>query len=117
MANRMLEAALGTSPISSMKAACKTCEKRHLCHRIADVLGSISVTEVNVWDLEHQLRYRSLMKELGRLGYEFPEGYALCEVSKMSRKEVTELLREAQELLIEIKDVRPEDEEFQRRVT
>jgi len=113
----MLEAALGTSSTSSMKPACKSCEKRHLCHRIADVLSRISASEVNVWDLEHQIRYRSLMKELGRLGYEFPEGYALCEVSKMSRKEVTELLREAQELLIEIKDCRPEDEEYQRRLT
>lgn len=111
MSHRMLEETLGTTAVNSMKSACKSCEKRYLCHRIADVIEDIQKTEMLVWDLDHQIRYRSLMREMTRLGYAFPEGYSFCDISKMSRKEITDLLREAQELLIEMRVVGcdPED--------
>ncbi len=115
MANRMLENALATSATSEMKTACRACEKRHLCHRIADVISDIGQVEMRVWDLEHQIRFRSLMRELSRLGYEFPEGYSLCDVSRLSRREVTDLLREAQELLIEMKDLRCSEDDLDKK--
>ncbi len=107
---------MSTSPTSSMKSACRSCEKRHLCNRIAEVITEFSQIEMRVWDLEHQIRFRSLLRELGRLGFEFPDGYSLCDVSRLSRKEVTDLLREAQELIIEMKDLRSFEDELERKI-
>jgi hypothetical protein len=103
MSSRMLETVLATSPITSLKPGCSACEKRHLCHRLVGVMDDIARIQTNVWDLEYKLRFNSLKNELNKLGFEFPDSVRNCEITRMTHKEATNLLREAQELLIEMK--------------
>ncbi len=115
MSNRMLEAAISTSPTSSMKPGCNSCEKRHLCHRLVDNLEAIARLQVNVWDLEYKIRIKSIHSELNRLGFAFPDSIRFCEINRMTHKEVVELLREAQELLIEMKNHNDNDSIIDRK--
>ena len=106
MSRCMLEQALNTRSIGQLQNACKKCEKKHLCLRINNTITAISAINPKVWELEFQIRFRSLLKELARLGFVFPDGLNLCEISHMDRREVVNLLREAQELLIEMTDMK-----------
>ncbi|MCX6128343.1 MAG: hypothetical protein NTX25_04675 [Proteobacteria bacterium] len=103
MSNRMLEEALSTSPICSMRPGCSSCDKRYLCNRVSGIMGDIAKIQMNVWDLEYKIRFKSLITELNSLGFEFPDSIRYCEMSEMTHKEATQILREAQELLIEMK--------------
>ncbi len=102
MTARVLENALVTSATATMKSHCKSCERRHMCQRISLVVDDLHQQEIHVWDIEHRLRFRSLMKELAALGYGFPAGLHRCDISQMKRPEIMAILREAQELLLEV---------------
>lgn len=65
-----------------------------------------------VWDLEHRLRFRSLLKALGALGYEFSDGIQHGELSEQSKSEINALLLETQRLLIEINTAQDGSEEI-----
>jgi hypothetical protein len=73
-----------------------------MCQRISLVVEDLQQQEIHVWDIEHRLRYRSLVKELAALGFDYPDGLHRCDISVMKRPEIMALLREAQELLIEV---------------
>lgn len=102
MTARVLENALVTSATAEMKSNCKTCDRRHFCQRISVVVEDIQQQEIHVWDIEHRLRYKALVKELARLGFDFPDGMHRCDMSQMNRPEIMAILREAQELLFEV---------------
>ncbi len=65
-------------------------------------LGDLHEKDILVWDIEHRLRYASLIKELAALGFDFPEGLHRCDVSQLNRPEIMSILREAQALLLEV---------------
>ncbi len=73
-----------------------------MCQRISLVVDDLHQQEIHVWDIEHRLRLRALMKELAALGFDFPEGLHRCDISQMNRPEIMAILREAQELLLEV---------------
>ncbi|HET9241487.1 MAG TPA: hypothetical protein VFO10_29745 [Oligoflexus sp.] len=102
MTARVLENALVTSATAALKSNCKNCERRHLCQRISLVVDDLKLQQIHVWDIEHRLRYKALMKELAHLGFDFPDGLHRCDVSQMNRPEILAILREAQELLLEV---------------
>jgi hypothetical protein len=102
MTARVLENVLAISAAASLKSHCKSCERRHMCQRISLVVEDLQHQEIHVWDIEHRLRFRSLMKELAALGFDYPDGLHRCDISQMKRPEIMALLREAQELLIEV---------------
>lgn len=102
MTARVLENALATSAAGALKSACKSCERRHMCQRIALVVDDLQLQEIHVWDIEHRLRYRALMRQLAAFGFDFPDGLHRCDISQMDRPEIMAILREAQELLLEV---------------
>jgi len=102
MTARVLENALITSATGTMKSHCKSCDRRHMCQRISLVVDDLRHQEIHVWDIEHRIRFRALMKELAALGYDFPDGTHRCDISHMHRPEIMALLREAQELLLDV---------------
>lgn len=102
MTARVLENALITSATGSMKSHCKVCDRRHMCQRMALVVDDLKQQEIHVWDIEHRIRLRALMKELAMLGYDFPDGTHRCDISQMQRPEIMALLRQAQELLLDM---------------
>lgn len=102
MTARVLETALVTSATGTLKSNCKTCDRRFMCQRISSVVEDLRHQEIHVWDIEHRLRFRALVKELAALGFDYPDGITRCDISQMHRPEIMALLREAQELLIEV---------------
>lgn len=102
MTARVLENALVTSAAAALKSHCKSCTRRHLCQRISQVTQDLQQQHLHVWDIEHRLRYKALLKELAALGFDFPDGLHRCDVSQMNRPEIMAILREAQELLLEV---------------
>lgn len=102
MTARVLENALVTSATASLKPLCKSCERRHMCQRISLALEELHHQEIHVWDIEHRLRFRALVRQLAALGFDYPDGISRCDISNMQRPEIMSLLREAQELLIEV---------------
>jgi hypothetical protein len=103
MAQKVLEAALSVAP-THLKSACSSCSRKLFCQRVHKVLAALAVAHETHEDLEYQIRFRSLLQELVRLGFDYPEGSSICELARLETREAKDLLREAQELLIEVRD-------------
>ncbi|HYX34745.1 MAG TPA: hypothetical protein VE954_16730 [Oligoflexus sp.] len=102
MTARVLEHALVTSASGDLKSHCKSCERRHLCQRIALAVEDLHQQKMHVWDIEYRIRFKALLRELASLGFDFPDGWHRCSISEMDRPEIKAILRKAQELLLEV---------------
>jgi|GEM_PF-3691869 hypothetical protein len=89
---------------SNPKTVCSACSRKLFCQRVHRVLAALAVARETHKDLEYQIRFRSLLQELVRLGFDYPEGHAVCELARIGTREAKDLLREAQELLMEVRD-------------
>ncbi len=105
MATKMLEAVLTEVPFQ-WKSSCPSCARKLYCQRMQKILAALASAQETHDDLEYRIRFRSLLQELLSLGYEYPEGGSnrTCELSELDYRDARELLREAQELLIEVRD-------------
>ena len=70
------------------------------------ILRALASAQETHEDLEYRIRFRSLLQALLALGYDYPEGGQgqTCDLSQIDYRNARDLLREAQELLIEVRD-------------
>ena len=105
MASKVLEVALAEVP-TQWKHACSTCGRKLYCQRMQKILAALATAQETHEDLEYRIRFRSLLQALLSLGYDYPDGGQgqSCDLAKLDYREAKDLLREAQELLIEVRD-------------
>lgn len=86
------------------KKGCTNCARHVFCLRLHKILSTLAVAEETQVDLEFRIRFQSLLQELVSLGYDYPFGHESCQLSERDSRPNIELLREAQELLIDVKN-------------
>ncbi len=98
------------------KKACQGCARHVFCLRLHKVLTSLALAEETAEDLEYRIRFQSLMQELVGLGYDFPLGHQHCQLSKLDSRSSIDLLREAQELLLDVRNYERLGEEERKQI-
>ncbi len=103
MTRKVLQDALSEVP-TQWKDSCSVCSRRLYCKRMQKILAALASAQETHEDLEYKIRFRSLLQALLNLGFDYPDGGQRCDLAVLDSREARDLLREAQELLIEVRD-------------
>ena len=77
---------------SAIKFSCSSCPKQQFCKRIDDLLTDLSGKKHLVWEIDKISKVNAIKKELLRLGYSFPQGIRLCELSALGYQDINQII-------------------------
>ena len=77
---------------SAIKFSCGSCPKQQFCKRIDVLLTELSEKKHLVWEIEKIGKVNAIKKELLRLGYSFPHGIRLCELSSLGYQDLNQII-------------------------